>query len=269
MPTLELEGHSIHYEERGAGPPLVLVHGGAATHKYWDAVIQELPNHLCTVTPDLFGCGSTSPWQGVDLLGHDQEAGLLRAVIDALDRPVHLIGHSYGASVCLRAAIASSEPIRSMTLIEPPIYRLLDQANESALYEEISTFRSDFTELVANGRDSEAMKLLVDRFNGSGTWEGMSQRAHQSLLGVVDSLVVGFTANAENPTSLQECSEVAIPTLLLWGEQSSAPEKMMVDILGHALPDNRSIGIPGALHQSPLTHPKIVADLIVEHTSTF
>lgn len=267
MAKLQLGAHSIHYEAHGVGPSLVFVHGGAATHRYWDGVVRQMPGDYHIVTPDLFGCGATSPWQGADTLTHDTEAGLVRAVVDALDRPVHLVGHSYGASVCLRTTLASADNVQSMILIEPPIYRLLDQADKAEFYEEISLFRSEFTELAAGGSRTAAMKLLVDRFNGVGTWEGMSDRAHQSLLAAVESLVVGFTANAENPTTLEDCKGVTIPTLLVWGHQSGGPEKMMVNLLAAALPDNRSVGIPGARHQSPLTHPEQVAGLIADHTS--
>lgn len=267
MSTLELDRYCVYYDDRGAGPPVVLVHGGAATHRYWDGVLRELPDKYRTVAPDLFGCGSTSSWTGATILGHDQEALLIRSVIDAVGHPVHLVGHSYGAAACLRAAISSPENIQSMTLIEPPIYRLLKQAQEVELYEEISTFRSQFTDLAAGGHDSAAMELLVDRFNGAGTWKGMSQRAHSSLLSVVDALVIGFTANAENPTSLRECNNMTISTLLPWGQQSGAPERAMVEILSQSLPHNHSVSIAGAMHQSPLTHPKAVADLIAEHTS--
>lgn len=266
MAILQLGAHSIHFESHGAGPSLVFVHGGATTHKYWDGVVRHLSDNYHIVTPDLFGCGSTSTWQGHDSLTHDKEAELIRAVVDALDRPVHLIGHSYGAAVCLRMALASGDNVQSMMLIEPPIYRLLDQADETELYDEISLFRAEFTEMATEGRRSAAMKLLVDRFNGVGAWERMSDRAHESLLEVVESLVVGFGANAENPTTLEDCKSVTTRTLLVWGHQTGGPEKMMVNLLAEALPKNRSVGIPGAGHQSPLTHPKQVASLIADHT---
>jgi pimeloyl-ACP methyl ester carboxylesterase len=267
MVGLQVGGVHVHYDDAGDGAPVVLVHGGATTSRYWDAVRAELPNGIRTITPDLYGCGSTDPCAAQQVLTHDDEAVLVRAVIDAVGKSVHLVGHSYGAAVCLRAAVFLQAGIRSMTLIEPPIYGLLLQSGLTDLYGEISTFRNTFEDRVTKGEDEAAMELLVDRFSGNGTWAKMSTNMHTNLLGVVQPLLVGFAANAQNPTRIEDCRGIEIPTLLPWGDQTGEPEKAMVTLLGQWLPHARTMPIPGARHQSPISHPQEVAQLIAGHVA--
>ena len=56
-----------------------------------------------------------------------------------------------------------------------------------------------------------------------------------------------------------------IPTLLLFGDKTGGPERAMVEILAQNFPASRVDSIPGARHQSPLSHPENAAGLIRQH----
>ena len=50
----------------------------------------------------------------------------LQALIRSLDAaPAHLVGHSYGAFLCLLLAIREPHLVRTLTLAEPPVTTLL------------------------------------------------------------------------------------------------------------------------------------------------
>ena len=95
--------------------------------------------------------------------------------------------------------------------------------------------------------------------------EKLLGKVRHNLLDLIEPLIGGFAANAGNPTRLEECRNMQIPTLLLFGEKSGAPERAMVEILAQNIPRCRVEPIPGARHQSPLSHPKTVAGLIRRH----
>lgn len=87
--------------ERGpaGAPPLVLVHGYPDTAQLWDRVADRLATDHHVVAYDVRGAGaSTAP---TDAAGYRLEHLLadLAAVIDATadGRPVHLVGHDWGA----------------------------------------------------------------------------------------------------------------------------------------------------------------------------
>lgn len=267
MPSISVNGLNVNFTETGSGDPVVLVHGGAATSRYWDGVSNYLVDRHRLIALDLYGCGETGSWPGVGAPSHDDEAELICAILNQLESPTHLVGHSYGGSSALRAAIRLERNVQSLVLLEPPIYLLLEQAGEEELYRDICGFRQTFEERAANGEREAAMELMVDRFSGAGTWANLPAKVHTGLLDLIEPLIGGFAANHDNPTTLAELSQLQIPTLLICGDNTGVPEKAMVNVLAKHLPQNQVKIIEGAPHQSPMTHPKEVAESIMRHLS--
>ena len=69
-------------------PTVVLVHGGFADASFWAPVIKELQAHDLTVV------APPNPLRG---LAHDAE--YIASFVNQIDRPVLLVGHSYGGAV--------------------------------------------------------------------------------------------------------------------------------------------------------------------------
>lgn len=96
---------SLHYERRGAGPPLVLIHGLGGEWRAWMPVLDALAARRDVIALDLPGFGDSPP------LGPEEDPsppGLARAVtalLDGLglDRP-HVAGNSLGGWVALELA---------------------------------------------------------------------------------------------------------------------------------------------------------------------
>ena len=130
MPTLEVNGLTVHFSELGIGEEVVLVHGGNTSGRFWHNLSSALKDAYRLLAIDLYGCGGTDPWPATGYPSHDEEAELVRALIDSLRGPVHLVGHSYGAAVCLRAALTHRARLHSLTLVEPTAYLLLEQARQ-------------------------------------------------------------------------------------------------------------------------------------------
>ena len=99
----------IHYQEKGAGHPLVLIHGFCETNEIWDRFADKLSDTFRVLLPDLPGFGKSplppTPFSimdiGLAILGWMDELHL--------DRPV-VIGHSLGGYVTL--AMADVQPVR-------------------------------------------------------------------------------------------------------------------------------------------------------------
>ncbi|CAG0973000.1 partial Putative non-heme bromoperoxidase BpoC, partial [Gammaproteobacteria bacterium] len=80
MPTLDLPDLSLHYEDRGSGPPLLLVAGLASDSFSWLPVATPLAARFRTIMPDNRGVGRTRPQDGpcsIDAIADDC-AALLR-----------------------------------------------------------------------------------------------------------------------------------------------------------------------------------------------
>jgi len=77
----------------GLQPTVVLVHGAFADASSWNGVIERLQQQGCTVV------APANPLRGVAT-----DSAYLASVVNQLDGPVLLVGHSYGGAVITTAA---------------------------------------------------------------------------------------------------------------------------------------------------------------------
>lgn len=115
----------IRYRDTGAGPPVVVLHGGWGYEIYpFDAQIAALaPGHRIVI-PDRSGYGGSPPIEDLPADFHDRAAEETRAVIDALGlaRPI-LWGHSDGAIVALLLALAHPDRIAGAIVEATHVYK--------------------------------------------------------------------------------------------------------------------------------------------------
>jgi pimeloyl-ACP methyl ester carboxylesterase len=115
----------IHYRDHGAGRPLVILHGGWGYEIYpFDRQIAALSPGRRIVIPDRTGYGLSGRLERQESDFHRRAAGETFAVIDALqlERPV-LWGHSDGAVIALRMALAAPERLEGVILEATHLYR--------------------------------------------------------------------------------------------------------------------------------------------------
>ena len=74
---------------------------------------------------DLYGAGRSPQWPSARPLSLAEEVALLAPVLASTERPFHLIGHSYGGAVALRAALTHPEKLASLIVFEPVLFSLL------------------------------------------------------------------------------------------------------------------------------------------------
>ncbi len=93
----------MNFVRRGAGSPLVLVHGIGGSHRSWDPVLPALAKERDVVAVDLPGFGATPP-----LGPHPTLHDVTDALITFLDaqglRNAHIAGSSMGARLTLELA---------------------------------------------------------------------------------------------------------------------------------------------------------------------
>jgi pimeloyl-ACP methyl ester carboxylesterase len=116
--TVSVPDAVLHVEERGAGEPLLLLHGLMGTGGDWVHVfdLDEVASKYRVVAPDARGHGrSTNPTGAFTFraCAHD-----VLAVMDALGlATVHAIGVSLGAKTLLHLATLAPERVRAMVLV--------------------------------------------------------------------------------------------------------------------------------------------------------
>ncbi len=117
---LDIDGQRIHYVEKGAGRPILFIHGlGAQLHHFVGPLFGAFGDGWRLVAIDRPGSGYSTRASRSDgrLAG---QALAVRHVIEALglSRPL-VVGHSLGGAVALKLALDHPDAISGLALISP------------------------------------------------------------------------------------------------------------------------------------------------------
>ena len=115
MPCYKSGNLTLHYEDHGAGEPLILLHGFAQDGSAWVDPLPSYARFFRVVVPDMRGCGRS----GASAAGYTPSdvAGDVIALMDHLGvSSTHFGGFSLGGAVGLELAIAHSDRLLSLSL---------------------------------------------------------------------------------------------------------------------------------------------------------
>nr|WP_052309184.1 alpha/beta hydrolase [Saccharomonospora cyanea] len=107
----------MHYERRGKGPLLVLLHGWPQTSACWRKLLPALAEHYDVVAPDLRGYGHTDK-----VVGDYRKRRMAQDVVELVHALGHdtmrLVGHDRGARVAHRLALDHGAMVSHLTLLD-------------------------------------------------------------------------------------------------------------------------------------------------------
>lgn len=111
-----------NFVSQGAGAPVILVHGLAASLHDWDMHLPELAAHGCAgYAADLLGHGESAKPGSLAHYTSDSVFEHLGEWIDGLelDEPAILVGHSLGGYLSLQYALRYPDRVRALVLVNP------------------------------------------------------------------------------------------------------------------------------------------------------
>ncbi len=233
--------------------PALALHCMMGNAGYWGPISRLLTDRTRLSAPDLPGHGQSPDWPG----SPDFHTFTTRAVATLIDRPLDLIGHSLGATVALRIAVAAPEAVRSLTLIEPVLFAAApDPANDAVM--------AELAALVDSDRSDEATRRFLEVWGGLN-WSEQTESGRARLIRQMRLVVDG------NRTLMQDGANILrdgglegidAPVLIAMGGDSPPVIADIADALAARLPDVGRAKVPGAGHMLPITHPRQVAELI-------
>ena len=118
MPIIESSSGTVSFYERGAGTPIVLLHGIQGTARTWDAITPLLESKFRVITPNLRGRGESSIPAEARAYRLEHFASDLLAVLEMISRPAVLVAWSMGVSVTLELLRGyPGIPVRGLILV--------------------------------------------------------------------------------------------------------------------------------------------------------
>src|SRR5262245_34647874 len=247
MPSLNANGHVIHYVETGGGSPtLVLVHGAGGSHATWTRQLEDLADAARVIAVDLPGHG-TSGGDGCRAVG--DYAAIVRAFLETLGpEPVVLGGHSMGGAITQTLALVPPANLRGIVLVGtgarlrvfPKLLDLLAKDHAEGV---------DF--LNAHAWSPSADPALP----AAGRRALLETRAPVTL--------ADFTA-CDRFDVMAEVARIRLPALVIAGEDDRLTPLKYAEYLVGQIPGARLARIARAGHYIPLEEPDEVNRAIRE-----
>lgn len=262
---MDVNGLSLHVEDHGSGPAVVLLHGWPDTAHLWRHQVPALvSNGFRVIALDLRGFGRSDRPAEVSSYALTTVVGDVVGILDALDVPrAHLVGHDWGAA--LAWVVASLHPDRVDRLVvlsvpHPAAPRTLRQ-REMAWYQLFFQFDGVAEEWLRH----DDWALLRELLRGDGDLERYVEDL--SRPGALAASLNWYRANLapRPPGPPPSLPAVQAPTLAVWstGDHYLDGERMessarFVDA------DWRYEQVEGASHWIPLDAPDRVTELLLE-----
>ena len=246
--VVAVDGIEVAYERAGTGPPLVLVHGAACDSRMWAPQLAGLAGELTVIAWDEPGAGRSSDVPaGFTLAGYaDCLAALIAA---AAGGPAHVAGLSWGGTVALE--LSRRRPDLVATLILADTYA----GWKGSLPAPEVRARLEGVRAMLAAPAQEFDPTLPGLFAAEPTPAVVALMAALARDVRRESLWIALSIMAE--TDLGDVlPQVAVPTLLLWGEHDARSPLAVAHRFEAAIPGARLVVLPGAGHVSNLEAPE-------------
>jgi len=240
-------GTSIAYRQMGAGPGLVLLHGGLQTSLSFTSLGAELADAFTIYIPDRRGRGLSGPFG--DSYGMQTEVEDLGALLEKTGTQ-NVFGLSSGAIIALYAALALPA-IRRIALYEPPLQiegRPPPLPWISRYEKEVAAgnLAAAMVCIIKGTGDRELMTrmpsfLLTPLFNLALRSQAKTAEAGYTLQTLVPTFRYDARLVAETAGSLARFEAVRAETLLLSGTRSADFLRTIFKTLIDAFPDWRHV----------------------------
>jgi pimeloyl-ACP methyl ester carboxylesterase len=231
MDRFVVDGYALAFRERGAGIPVVFVHGSLNDLRAFDQQLDAFAMSWRAIAVSLRHCWPEQ-WDGVgdDFTVATHAADLAAFIAGRRLQAAHLVGHSRGGAVAIELALRHPQCVRSLVLADPGgLEGLLPDTPEGrSLASESRAMFARLAQDLAAGDAEIAARRFADSLGGAGAWDRRTDAERRILL---DNLATGPHC-AERPRfPRHELASLAVPMLLVTGARSPARYRPMLEAL--------------------------------------
>tara|TARA_B100000029_G_C17402335_1_gene897543 strand:+ start:254 stop:1066 length:813 start_codon:yes stop_codon:yes gene_type:complete len=265
MPQLKCGDYFIDYEDAGDGSPVILIPSSASGNKQWRKLVGGLADQYRMISINMFGYGQTSSWPAHRQQTLEDQADLVVCIADMFKEPVRLVGHSFGASVAMKAAIKLKDRAKRLVAIEPNLFYLLKKFGREEAWQNISFLGKFVRDFGGQGEWTKVAAHFVDYWNEHGAWDSLTDQHRANLTEMVKPNLYEWDAVLECEDDISEFQSLVARMLVLKGAKTRKEISEIVDILFNELTGLETYEVPGCGHMLPISHPQMVNPIIEEY----
>ncbi len=246
--AVERPAPSAHFAF-GRGSTIVLVHGLGSRIGHWLPTARRLARHHHVVLVDLPGHGDTGMLEPFSL---DRAVEALdRAILQASDQPVLLVGHSLGGLVAASEALQHPSRVRGLVLVETALRPQVDAAGRRALLAAL---------------DGDYASVLRGAYEAFGKDSAQGATLYSEVVQIEPANVKPWIRLALAADLSRDVARLEPPVLAVLAERSWGPDEAwpgVAETLGYArIPHLEPERIADCGHFVMLDQPDALAGLI-------
>lgn len=262
---LDLNGQRLYYYaagSRGAGEPIVLLHGFPTSGHLWSDVVPLLPPGHRVVVLDMLGFGRSDPprKQGVDLRSH---ADRLVAVLDHLRiNDACVVGHDVGGGIAQSVAIRHPARVSRLCLVSSVAFDAWPAREVKLARAMLPLSRHLPASWILSVVRSDLLRGYVDQDRGSREIE-LYLRPFVDSAGR-DALLAHLLAldSAETSALASQLKDIVCPVSIVWGNQDPFLPVAIAERLRAAIPGSTLDVVPEGRHFLPEESASTIAAAI-------
>lgn len=240
------EDPEFRWLERGAGEPVMLLHGLMGQMHHWDAVLEAVGDGYRAIAPTLPVFHPDLREATVGALGR-----YVLRFLDALDiQRAVLGGNSLGGHVALRLALEHPDRVSGLVL-----------TGSSGLFER------GFTTGVPHRPDRAWVRRKMEEvfWNPALVTDGWVEDVHRLVTTPASALRILRLARDARRDNLEErLGEIRVPTLLIWGFDDRITPPEVAERFRARIPDTHLWHLSQCGHAPMLERPAVFADALVD-----
>jgi pimeloyl-ACP methyl ester carboxylesterase len=256
-----MNGNGVNYRQEGQGPPVILIHGIAASLYDWVNMMPELAAHgYHAYALDLLGHGESHKPADPQEYHVDCLFAHFTSWVDrlGLDNPLWLVGHSLGGYLSLQYALRFPSRVRGLVLIDP-FYDIRQLSPWLRLVR-----RRPYLGARAMQAVPEWLINILLGWDPSSSAD-FSPLARQQIANDYKRASPHFVyITRDIPALTNSLQQVQVPTLVIWGEHDLTLRPETFERLVEQLPRGSSHPIPECGHQPHIGKPALVNRLVLD-----
>jgi len=234
----------LYYEERGAGDPILCIHGSLSSAMTWAEPADELAQLGRVITYDRRGCSRSErpqPYLTTTVSEHADDAAALQEDLSAT--PAIVVGRSSGGEVATDLALRYPEHVRALVLLEGATANLSPGARKwiAELTARVISTAAEAPETVA--------EVVVRDALGDAAWEGFPDDVKR-MFAANGPAVLAELRGGELEVDAATLAAIKQPTLLVAATDSIEPLRETTYAMAEALPNARMV-LAGRPHDQP------------------